>query len=442
VSPDGQRFLMIKETDQNVYAMEIVVVLNWWKSLGMLKRLLSVIAVLGVAAVGVVASRVPRGSDVPAAYRSLYAMLRTELDAWERQLSAGAQAGATRDVRPAQPGARPVWGAELLVANANRGEALLQPNAILGTRLFLGRFKSLGFDAVTISVNYPLLTPRFPRAAEYAAFYRAVAREVRREGLKLEVESGVLFANTAFSSVRYDYGKTSLAEWTAGRKAHVATILKEMAPDWLDLGAEPDTEARLSGKPELNRPRERADMIVAMLNGLDRGQTKIAAGIGTWGDIRFVEQYLARTSLDAIAIHIYPIGLRPLDTAARVARLARTAGKEVLLDEAWLYKAGAGDATEQIASNEAIFKRDIWSFWAPLDQQFLRCLDLFARQEGVGYVSPFWSHTYFAYLDYDPAIDAQAYAAANAKYLESARAAVVGGALSPTGEAVKKLLAR
>jgi Tol biopolymer transport system component len=33
VSPDGQRFLMIKENDQNLYATRIVVVLNWAEEL-------------------------------------------------------------------------------------------------------------------------------------------------------------------------------------------------------------------------------------------------------------------------------------------------------------------------------------------------------------------------------------------------------------------------
>jgi Tol biopolymer transport system component len=33
VSPDGQRFLMIKDSDQNMYATKIVVVLNWVEEL-------------------------------------------------------------------------------------------------------------------------------------------------------------------------------------------------------------------------------------------------------------------------------------------------------------------------------------------------------------------------------------------------------------------------
>ena len=33
VSPDGQRFLMIKDNDRNMYATKIVVVVNWVEEL-------------------------------------------------------------------------------------------------------------------------------------------------------------------------------------------------------------------------------------------------------------------------------------------------------------------------------------------------------------------------------------------------------------------------
>ncbi len=367
--------------------------------------------------------------EVPERYRRLYALESLALDGWERYL-------AKRPV-PAFP--RPVWAGELLAANANRGEALLQPQALEATRLFLDRFQALGLTGVTVSVNYPLLDPGFPRASEYAAFFRQVALEVRKRRMTLDVESGVLFANTAFSSVRFDYGELSWERFVAGRRAHTATILREMAPDYLNIGAEPDTEARLTGKRQLNDPDGRAAMLRAILKDLDRGRTKVAAGIGTWGDIRFVRAYLAETDLDAIALHLYPLGRRTLRTAYEAARLAREAGKPVLLDECWLYKAGPGEG-QSIAANEAIFQRDLWSFWAPLDRRFLECVDRFARQEGIVYVSPFWSHHYFAYLDYDPALDEAGYAAVNGAFLERARVAVKEGRLSPTGEGLKRML--
>jgi hypothetical protein len=371
----------------------------------------------------------PPSPAIPASYRALHDGLTRALDGWERFM----------EKRP-PAGKRPVWAGELLVANANRGEELLRPTALEGVRLFLDRFAALGLDGVTISVNYPLLDPSFPAARDYEAFYREVAREVRRKNLTLDVESGVLFANTAFSTVRYDYAALSWEAFVRGRRAHTEAILRAMSPDYLNIGAEPDTEARLARKERLEDPEARAEMIREILAGLDRGRTRMAAGIGTWGDPGFVRAYLSRTDLDAIALHIYPVGRRTLATTYEVLALARRAGKPVLLDECWLYKARPGEV-QSIAANEAVFQRDLWSFWAPLDQRFLRLVDRFARQEGVAFVSPFWSHQYFAYLEYDPSLDGRPYREVNARYLRRVRAAVEKGELSPTGESVRRRLA-
>ncbi|MGH7960416.1 MAG: hypothetical protein ACRERD_01135, partial [Candidatus Binatia bacterium] len=48
-----------------------------------------------------------------------------------------------------------------------------------------------------------------------------------------------------------------------------------------------------------------------------------------------------------------------------------------------------------------IFARDVYSFWQPLDQQFLRVMTHLAHFKQFEYVSPFWSRNFFAYLEYD-----------------------------------------
>jgi hypothetical protein len=401
---------------------------------------------LVLALLGLLALAVPRpsaqqakpgrqGSEtlagVPERYRSLYRLLSSELEDFERRYpAASAPAAAT-----------PVWGAELLQANANRGELLLQPRAMDGVRLFLDRFEALGFRAVTISVNCPLLAPSYPRAAEYASFYRDVAREVRRRGMKLEVESGVLFANTVFSPIKLDYQASSFAEFVARRKEHVTATVREMAPDWLNLGAEPETEARLSGFRALANAGDRAAMLKTILNGLDRGSTSIAAGIGTWNDTKMLNALLSQVDLDAVALHLYPIGPRQLDTLTAACRIAKKAGKPILLDETWLYKIGLAE-NEGMATAERVFKRDIWSFWTPLDRRFLGAVDAFARTEGVAYVSPFWSHLYFATLPFDAALDDAGYQAVDTRYLQAVLNAVLFGRVSPLGESVRTVLAR
>ena len=143
-----------------------------------MNRKIIVIVLVLAAAVGCLwtAQASGQATSVPSQYQKLYSSLSKALDSFERQLSPSPT-----------PNPRPIWGGELLVANANRGEELLQPSALAGTRLFLDRFQELGFKSVTISVNYPLFDPAFPRSDEYIAYYREVAREVRRRGLAREL---------------------------------------------------------------------------------------------------------------------------------------------------------------------------------------------------------------------------------------------------------------
>src|SRR5581483_7703039 len=77
----------------------------------------------------------------------------------------------------------------------------------------------------------------------------------------------------------------------------------------------------------------------------------------------------------------------------QVCKRARAAGKRIIIDEAWLYKMRPGGSTA-IADDTAIFMRDAFDFFAPLDQQFLRYIDDLARVERIEFVSPVWS-TYF-----------------------------------------------
>jgi hypothetical protein len=104
---------------------------------------------------------------VPFRYRSLYNELYTKLDGLSSSVNAGWN-GRKSDVN---------FGVELLVANSNRGDVLLTDRVFGAPRLTLGRLKDLGVQSVALSIQYPVLTSAFPRAAEYRRFYKGVARE-------------------------------------------------------------------------------------------------------------------------------------------------------------------------------------------------------------------------------------------------------------------------
>jgi hypothetical protein len=75
-------------------------------------------------------------------------------------------------------------------------------------------------------------------------------------------------------------------------------------------------------------------------------------------------------------------------------------GKSVVMSELWLYKLGSAEKFKG-ALDPAIFARDPFSFWSPLDQKFLRIAGRAARATKLELAAPFWSRYFFAYVDYN-----------------------------------------
>jgi len=328
------------------------------------------------------------GTPAPAEFRDLYAALKGDLDGFDTYL--GSKDGGTP--YPV------VFGAELLAANGNRGTDLLKPGTLQGTFVNLDSLQKLGVQGVTINVPYPLYTPDFPQYQDYVNYFRQVAAEVHRRGMKLDVETGVVFHDTEYSPIKVDFSGLTLGKYESDARQMVQAIISDMHPDYLDLGAEPDTHSALLGLPELNNPQDYTQYVNYVLNGLDRGSTRVAAGMGTWSNIAFAENLAKNTTLDCVAIHVYPVLKDWLTKAASIAQIATANGKQAILDECWLYKTTAPPA--DIADTISVYRLDAYSFWTPLDEQFLAGMAKLCRVYGIEYMSPFWAYFFFGNLDY------------------------------------------
>jgi hypothetical protein len=392
---------------------------------------LVVLAAFASTAVGQSSSRhrAVQPPSIPAEYRDLYAQLTSQLAAAEAQ------------VAPMHPELQPppLYATELLPANGNRGADLLRSGTIDGVRLYLDRLQLLGVQGVVFAVPYPLLLDRYPNSAQYVDFYRQVMAELRKRGMTVDIESSVVFANSPFSSIAWDYSKTTFAQFVQDRHSMAATIVSQLAPDYLDLGGEPDTEAKLTGFTQLNTPAVWAQTTAQIIQGIDRGSTKIGVGIGTWSNVAFVDAESA-LPIDFIALHIYPIDATSISTAFQAASIARGRGKSVILDEAWLFKARPGESGN-IAADATVFGRDAFSFFAPLDQRFLRWIDDFARAEHVAFVSPFWSTYFFAYIPYADAASSLPYSDIVQQVNAAASQNILRGVFSATGKSYGGLIA-
>jgi hypothetical protein len=302
-----------------------------------------------------------------------------------------------------------VFSAELLMANAKRGDSLLNDTSPVGVQTELDRLSHLGVRGVAVSIGFPIFYMPYHRSygeyRGYLEFYKWLAGEVRARKLKLIVESGIVVPDRRMSDL---FRGLTFAQYRQGRLETLETIAKELRPDYLSLGSEPDMEAQFTGQP-VDDPDTSTQTVNFYLDGLRRAGVRriaIGAGVGTWQPSydQFVTRYANATTLDYIDLHVFPVAFDFLERALDIADIAHSAGKKVAMSQAWLYKLSDGEIERGEWADEAM-SRDPFRFWAPLDQKFLRTLVKFAHFKDLEFMTPYWSTCFFAYLDYQRAED-------------------------------------
>lgn len=345
---------------------------------------------------------------VPAEYQDLYALLDQKLTSFDATLE-GRWDHSTYSV---------TFATELLTANGNRGRALLTQQAMAGVKLELDRQRALGIQAVVVAIPFPELYKPFLAwngdpgdHPLFVNFFTSVVDEAHKRGMKVAIESAVMFegiysAGSGFNLAGY-YPTLTADQFTAGRADVIATIAREIKPDLINVGSEPDTEYTLSGQSFLRTPQGFASMVRTIVERLAvAGLTDVplAAGSGTWmyQAGAYVDALCAIPGLSTIDLHVYPVNLDFLDRALVLADTARAHGKRVTMLECWLQKERDSElGVIDSAMDPVLFARDAFSFWAPLDQRFLAAMVKYAHAVQLDYFSPFWSRYLFAYLDYD-----------------------------------------
>jgi len=385
--------------------------------------------------------------DVPPAYQDLYSMLEEKIAGFAGKIPSQENTAS----------AAVNFGGELLTANAHRGVQLLLPKTREGVRVELDRLRALGAKSVTVAVGFPILYRPFLEwngdPGDYQGlvdFYKQLAADVRSRGMQLVVESGALFpgsysVGSGFKLAEY-YGTLSNQEYIAGRAEMAATIAREIRPDLLVVGSEPDTEAKISSKAFLGTPNGFALLVAKIVTRVraegGRG-IPIGAGVGVWkqdGEEYIRSVVRAAPKLDFVDLHVYPVNGNSLDNLIRFTDVTESLGKRTAICEAWLLKERDGEFGKLDAVFDAgVFARDAFSFWAPLDQKFLDALVRFARWKEVLLLSPYWTRYFHAYLQYDEVrklTPTQITARANA----AAAAAMLQNQFSEAGEAYRRAI--
>jgi hypothetical protein len=250
------------------------------------------------------------------------------------------------------------------------------------------------------------------------------------------------FREAAFSQLPVDsyYAALTWERFTREKRQQAETIIREVRPDFLTVENEPGTQQANTGLSFT--PQAMAELVQSVLEGLDRQRTLVGAGTGTWDDLAYM-QALSRTPVDYLDMHIYPVTRDfVVDRAFRIADIARRANKKLFLGEAWLYKAADRElGGAPVAAAPVLFARDVYSFWEPLDVEFLQVMAKLSRALPIDFTSFFWSRYFFGYVAYSSATrglpPAQLFQLANRAAAANMMAAPPR--LTRTGEAFQRL---
>jgi chitodextrinase len=341
------------------------------------------------------------------------------------------------------------FAAELGSASGVLGKTLLAPDHYSGVLLELDSLKAMGVKAVNVQLAFPVLYPGYYSSPaehqKYVDFYKRVAADIRTRGLKMIGRFGIVLTLQGFSTVDTAAYFRSLTfdQYKAGRIETIITVLQQIRPDYITILNEPDVESMQSAKPELSSVSGSTDFlraIIAAVKGTGIPGIKIGAGMGTWSARyeEFVQSFLA-TDIDFLDLHVYPTQRDFLPRLIRAAELAETAGKGLGLGEIWAQK--VSDAEMGAAPVQMVFARDPFSFWAPLDEKFLRTLIRFAHYKKLLLISPLWSQYLHAYIDYDAAFASLPSAEIAAKSDAVTVQATLDGKFSSTGVAFARAIA-
>jgi chitodextrinase len=368
---------------------------------------------------------------VPSEYQDLYSMMQNQIATFDQTV--------LRSWDRSKP---PVaFSAHLLSANSNQGAVLLDPTNLTSVTAELDGIQALGAKAVSLSIDYPILDPAFDpyggQAANYLSFYKQVISGIHARGLKVIVETGAVFSQAAFSNlnVKPYYDSLTTVQYGLGRANQALLMAQQLAPDYLSVIQEPDTEASQTGKSELGTVSGSTALLNQILSVYRRsgGPTvPIGAGVGTWINPydQFIQAFVA-TSIDFVDIHIYPVNKDYLTRAFKIADMADAAGKPIAMSEMWSHK--VRDNELGFLSEPTAFSRDNYSFWAPLDTQFLQAMVDFAFYRKLLFAAAFQDTCFRAYIDYDSTTSGMNYYQLGKAAAEFQSAAVTNGDFTSTG---------
>jgi hypothetical protein len=387
-------------------------------------------AEVGAAATG---DTGPTDATVPEQFRPLY----RELDDALRH--------AAQNFPFQKNDSRPVVAPSLFMAGSGYGPAAPDSQRWHDLLDTLDAFKAAGMSGVSVMIAAPDLSLGDP--GPLLGFYQRLAAAVHARAMKLYVEH---FDNPPFSP----HALKGLPDTPQGRKdflalreKELALIYREIKPDYLSILTEPETMMRWS---HLSFSADElaswvGDVATRLKSTGASPSTLLGAGAGTWEPEAVILGIARQRSVDYVDMHLYALSKNGEDLAdlfaTRVGKVrAIRPDLKITIGEMWLYKHGAAEPKGML-SREA-FARDNFSFWSPLDQQFLALTLGLAQKENVAAIAPYFSQYLFTYYTYGDSDSNKLPPWPMSVPVTWIRAleAIHAHRLSPTGEAFRMML--
>jgi hypothetical protein len=341
-------------------------------------------------------------------HAGIQAELRTTLDGQLRALNA----------RPSVTNPARIYASHVTLAAASRLDDLLGKWALDSTIKQIDALAALGCRGVMLQISAPILDSTVPNALGYRSFYAGVVAAIRARGLKLLIETPLVFSKGSLGG-SFDYSPyTSTSALLTAVHRHVRYCAEAFDPDWLVVAQEPGTGATQAGK-EITAQQwiKYVTNVVAAIDGspaVNRNITKLAAGVGAWEDEEYVRAYAALPTLDAVDFHFYPIASTTKDYVERLrtfADIAKGAGKRVTLSECGFYPHSKAEGSKLYQHSSQVFLRDCYAPFTPERLLFMRVMGAFLRTHDTAFGAWFYTRQLFGdgVLPYDDETDGYSY---------------------------------
>jgi hypothetical protein len=306
--------------------------------------------------------------------------------------------------------------------------------------------KNLPGVGFMINPSYPLMVKNqanapawWPTSTNYpvvAAYYAALAQGLTQNGISYDVEDNLVFPSYSGQN----YSGVSIGQLEAGVAENGSNVLTVMSPGYENLASEPLTLSENTGQPSLNTTAGYEGYTAAVRAALivpPGSVTQIGAGSADWSSPSYLSAIETVPDLDYYDLHLYPpdVLTTPGGGIAQVDSLdPAVSGKPGVITENWNEK-DAGDAGNYGASQAPeLEQQDTYSFWAPLDAQYITTTMKLARCEKLALVNFWYTNELFAYLDYSTASTMTPTQAQSAEGM-AGYAAASAGTLSASGQA-------